>query len=314
MRRDGQGVEHAGDLVPAAEAPALRFIPDDDVGKHQPRHVEALAGGHAGDEPGVIRHDLAEGDVTQALAEDVAVDFVGDQPEIVLSHDVRHAAQLLLRPDPPGGVVGVAPEQHLHPGVGALLLQVVKVDGEVAAGVDEIGAQNRHVVVFRRVQEVAVGGRGDDEGLVLPDQIFHNLIQRGDDAGGKAELLPGEAPAVAAPAPAVQGLVIGVVKHHGIAEDAAVDPLPDGVADFRAAGKLHIRHPHAHEFLVPVREHLLRARMEDVAAEAVGVQGVGMAPVNDFIEIVFHVGSSFDKTGDGSLSYLCPIFVLSLLI
>ena len=138
------------------------------------------------------------------------------------------------------------------------------------------------------MQEVAVRGRGDDEGLALADQILHQLIKGRDDAGREAEFLLPEAPAVALFAPAVEGLVIGVVEHHGVAEDALVHALFDGVADGGAAGKLHVRHPHADKLLIFEGENLFRARVEDVASETVGVEGVGVSAVNDLVKIVLH--------------------------
>ena len=184
--------------------------------------------------------------------------------------------------------MGVAPEQHFDARVGALLFKIVKVDGPAVFGVDQIGTENRYVVVLRRMQEVAVGRCGDDEGLALADQILHQLIEGRDDAGREAELLLFEAPAVALFAPAVEGLVIGVVEHHGVAEDALVHALFDGVADGGAAGKLHVRNPHADELFILERENLFRTRVEDVAPESVGVEGVGVSAVNDLVKIVLH--------------------------
>ena len=138
------------------------------------------------------------------------------------------------------------------------------------------------------MQEVAVGRRGNDEGLALADQVLHQLIEGWNNAGREAELFLFEAPAVALFTPAVECLVVGVVKHHGIAEDALIHTLPDGITDSGAAGKLHVRHPHADELFVLEWKDLLGARMEDIATKAVGIEGVGVSAVNDFIKIIMH--------------------------
>ena len=43
MRDNGQGVQHAGDLVASVEVLTLSLVADDDVREHESRHVEGLA-------------------------------------------------------------------------------------------------------------------------------------------------------------------------------------------------------------------------------------------------------------------------------
>ena len=130
--RDGQRVHRADVLVPILEAGTLLRVADDDIGVHQARQIKGLAGRHTGDEPVIVRHDLSQGRMAQAGADQVTVDLVGHHPEPVLFDDGRHAAQLLLGPDVAGGVVGIAEHQQLHVRVGGLRLKVLPVHGEVA--------------------------------------------------------------------------------------------------------------------------------------------------------------------------------------
>ena len=94
-------------------------------------------------------------------------------------------------------------------------------------------------------------------------------------------------------APLGESIIIFVIVQAGVAENAAVDAAPQGVQDLRCHAELHVGHPHADELLVLVGERLLRAGVEDVAPEAVGIQGVGVAAVDDLVKVVGHGGCSF---------------------
>ena len=229
-----------------------------------------------------------------AAADQVAVDLVGHHPEVILPHDLTGSAQLLLRPHAAGGILGIAPEYQFAGGIGALLLKVLEVHLKGAVGLFmERGGQHAHTGVLRRVDKVAVG-RGVHQHLFVPGtQRLCQLVQGGNDARRHAQLLFREAPIVVVSAPFGESIVIFVVIQAGIAEDAAVDTAAESVQNLRGHAELHVGHPHADELLVLVGEHLLRAGMEDIAPEAVGIQCIGVAAVDDLVKVVGHCGCSF---------------------
>ena len=112
------------------------------------------------------------------------------------------------------------------------------------------------------------------------------LIECGDDAGREAKLLLRDIPAVMVHAPFVKGLIVAVVVDTGIAQDPAVKSGTDSIQDLRRYAKFHVGNPHTNELFVFVREDLFRASVEDVLAEAVCVQGIGMPAIDDFIKII----------------------------
>ena len=75
-------------------------------------------------------------------------------------------------------------------------------------------------------------------------------------------------------------------EHTGVTKDAAVQTLPHGVHDLRRNSKFHVGHPHMDELVIFVGENLFRACVEDITAEAVGLEGVGILTINDLIKIV----------------------------
>ena len=279
-------------VVPLEPDLAQALVADEDVREHQARHVEGLARGHAGDEAAVVRHDFAERRVRPAAAQQVAVYLVRDDPHVVPLEYLRQALELPGAPDTSAGVVRVAVDEERGLFVGALALEVVPVDGVVPVRVDEVGADVFAAAVVGGVFEIGVGRGQEQHPLVRGADVLHQLEERGDDAVGHDQLPLGELPAVAAAAPGGKGLVIAIFKDPRVAENALVQPLAYAVDDHVRRGELHVRHPHADELLVLVREHHALVRVEDVVAESVRVHGVCVAAVDYLVKIVHGQTSS----------------------
>ena len=286
-RGQREGVHHAEELVALGELRARGRVAYHDVGEGEARHVEALGRRHAGDKLGIVRHYLRHRRVRYAAAREVAMYLVGDNPEVIFLDNLRDTAQLLLAPDAARGIVRVAPVDELGLGVRAFGLEILVIHGKEAVFVPfERRGEDVDPAVLRRVQEVAVGRRVEHRLLVRRAEVLRELVERGDDAGREAQLLAREVPAVALEAPAAEGVIIPVVVDARVPEYPPVEPRAQGVDNLRRAGKFHVRHPHAHEFLVLVGEDHLRPRVENVAAEAVRVQRVRPAPVDYLVKVV----------------------------
>ncbi|SCI17062.1 Uncharacterised protein [uncultured Ruminococcus sp.] len=285
---EGQGIDESHSLVAGRKMAPQLGVADDDVREHEAGHVEGLACRHACHELGIIRHDFAHRRVGLAAAQEIAVNFVADNPEVILFYDGRDAPELLFRPDAARRVVRIAPDDQLHVRVGGLRLEVVEVDGKFARIVHQGRAYVSPIGVFGGVLEKAVRRRYHEDFFRVLDEVFDELVQGRNDARRKDELFLGEGPAVHLLAPAGKDVVVGVVAQQGIAENAAVDAVFHGLADFRRRGEFHVGHPHADEFVVSKGKFLLRSGVENIAAEAVRIEGVRMAAVDDFIKIVSH--------------------------
>ena len=215
------------------------------------------------------------------------MDLIGDNPEVVLFHNGCNTAQLLFRPHPARGVLGVAPEHHLALGICALLLKVLIVQLKGAVGLLFQGrVQHIHPCILRRVEKIAVGRSVHQHLLILVAECFRQLIQCRNDARGKAEFFFRETPVIVFLAPLAERVVIIVGIHARVPEDAAVNALAQLIQDFRGNTKFHVCHPHADKLIILVREDLFRACVEDIATETISVQGVRAFTINNFIKVI----------------------------
>lgn len=228
------------------------------------------------------------GDMRQARAQEVAMDFVANDPEVVLLDDGGDAAQFVCCPDAARRVVGIAPDDQFCVRIGGLLFEVVEIHLELAVNQLQGRADIFLIAVFASVLEEAVRRRREENLFVVVDQVFNELVEGGDDAGREGQLFFWEFPVVHIFTPFGENLIVAVVTEDGIAENAAVDAVLDGLADFWGCGEFHIGDPHADEFVVGVGEGHVRAGVEDVLTEAVCVQGIGVRAVDDFVKVVFH--------------------------
>ena len=159
-RGEGQGVDHAKQLVAGLELGAQLGIADDDVGEAEACHVEGLGRSHAGDELRIGLHDGRHRNVLLAAADQVAVDLIGDDPDIVFLYDLSDAGQFLSGPHAAGGVLRVAPEKQLAVRIGTLALKILIVQIELAIGILlQRRVQDLQIRILGSMEEIAIGRR-----------------------------------------------------------------------------------------------------------------------------------------------------------
>lgn len=83
-------------------------------------------------------------------------------------------------------------------------------------------------------------------------------------------------------------MVVFVVIQAGVPENAAVDPCAQRIEDLGCHAEFHVGDPHTDKFFIFEGKHFFRAGVKNIAAKTIRVQRIGMATVNDFIEIVVH--------------------------
>ena len=220
-------------------------------------------------------------------ADQVAVDLIRNDPEVIFLNDLSDAGQLLLRPHPAGRILRIAPEDQLALGIGALGLKVLIIQHKGAVRpLFQRRINGLDMGVFGRMEKISIRRCVDEHLLVRCTKGLRKLVQRRDDTGREAQLLLGKFPVIMILAPLGKRIVIIMVVHAGIAENTAVDPLAHLVQDLGRNAKIHICHPHADKLIILIGEHFFGTGMENVPAEAVCTQSIGMLPVNDLIKII----------------------------
>ena len=176
-----------------------------------------------------------------AVQHQVGVNLIGEDFHTVADADTAHGFQLLLRPGPAHGVVGVAEDEQFH--AVDLGLEVLQVHGVVPGLVPLQGAD--HHGPSRVLNDV---GKGVVHWL-LDDNLVPGLGEHGQDhphaghhAGGEGHLLQVWLPAVARLLPPGHGLKI-LGGPPGIAEDALIGPGLDGLHDAGGGAEIHVGDP-----------------------------------------------------------------------
>ena len=177
---------------------------------------------------------------------------------------------LLCNPhNPAGRIVRIAEQEHLYLRVGSTPLEVLKVNGVGAVGIDQLVVfHDTSVVPYRRKKAVVhrclhkhlVAGRGH--------RLYHRRHGGHHSAGIYHPLAP-HAPSVPAAEPVDYGLVIRV-RHMLITEHAVVNPLAQSLCHTRRSAEIHVRNPH--------RQHA-------VHLSAVPLQAISAPAVNNLVKI-----------------------------
>ena len=137
------------------------------------------------------------------------------------------------------------------------------------------------------MNEEGVGGRIEDRELFGQTKKFRDLVECRNDPRRNAQLFGRERPIVMVLAPLHEHIVVLTIVNPGVSENLTIDASVKRGLDLRSNRKLHVGDPHTNEFFILVRNDFLGTGFEDMAAETVGVERVGMESVNDLVEVVY---------------------------
>ena len=173
---------------------------------------------------------------------------------MVLHAQLHHAAQLLGRPDNAQWVVGVAQQEQV--GLLQLGLKVGPVHLPLAVLLNKLVLQHPAVPRLGHVVELGIHRGLDEDAAPLGGEQLHHGADGLHHAQAEAHQALVDVPAVAALLPAPDGLKIGV-RAAGVAPDALLGPLAQGVNDGLGGLEVHVGDPQGDdvigaEFLLPL--------------------------------------------------------------
>lgn len=200
---------------------------------------------------------------------EVAVDLVGDDPDVVPAADLPDAAQLLRRPHAAHRVVRAAQQKELHLRIHDFALEVVEVDPVVPVAQAQRALRHAAVVVPDHAEEGIVHRRLDQHGVTGPGQRAHGHGQRKHHAGRLDQPLRLRPPAEVPLEPVGHGRKVCALDL-AVTEDAVRhDPL-QRIQHGLGRGEIHIRHPQ--------RQHVRRASAlhGEIVLQAVGVPAIDL--------------------------------------
>ena len=218
-------------------------VRNEDVGVLEAGDVEGFGGGGADDGAlGRFFADGAEGGVGMAGVGEVFVDFIGHDFHAVGQADVRIFCELFFGPYAAHRVVGCAEEGELHISLHDFFFQVFEINF-IMAVLQHQGAVHQSAAVFDdRIEEGVVYRLVDEDAVAGPGEGFHGDVDGGNYAGGLDEPFRLDGPVEIGFLPVCQGFEIGLPRF-GVAEDAVLHPLFQGVKDGLGHFEVHVRHP-----------------------------------------------------------------------
>ena len=168
------------------------------------------------------------------------MDLVGEEQNAVAGADIRHPAELLLRPYPSRGVVGGAEEEQLGVGAGTQGLQRLEIQGIALFPAQQRIGKGRPARGLEDAEEGGIGGGLEDDALSRLGKGLHSLSHGVDHAEGVDNPARLDLPAVAAAHPSRHSGAIRLI-HGGVAVDAELGGLPQGGDDLRRGYQVHVR-------------------------------------------------------------------------
>ena len=122
--------------------------------------------------------------MADTFAQMVAVDFIGNQKNMVSLADFNDFSDFLFFPYPSHGIGRRTENQHFIMGIGAFFFQIVKVDGIVAVSVVDEMIEHRFPLPFRfhGRHEMTVNRGHENDAFAFFGEHFHTVFQRAEGA------------------------------------------------------------------------------------------------------------------------------------
>ena len=215
--------------------------------------------------------------MADAAAQMVAVDFVGNQKNVVLPADGNDFFDFFFRPDPSHGVGGGAEDQHFVMRIGAFFFQIVKVDGIVAASVVDQMVEHRFPFPFvlHGGHEMTVDRRHEDHAFAFFGEHFHAALQGAKSPRRDHRFFRRDLPSVIFPEPAAErGGKFRFQCFPGVAVDPPVRHAAHGLGHRFGGGQIHIGKHHRNDLRI--------------VFQTVPFPGTGSPSVNHAVKIIFH--------------------------
>lgn len=264
------GVAHAVDLGDHAAGGVLEFgtqlqIGNDDIAAGEAGHIVGFAGCHEGQAVIVTpRVEAQSGVMAHAgLPNQVAVDFIGNEDELVAPAESDQFGELGGIPCATDGIVGITEDEHAS-ALGDGRLHGGKVEG-VATVLDHKrdGLQLLFLPDGRGQERWVDGGVGHD-GVHRGVVGARGGVESGDQTGHPDDPLALDSDAVCARHVVDDGIFDAGIGD-GVAIDAGGDALLQRCGDFRWGREVHISDPH--------RQNI--AAVVFIPFEAAGVGAIG---------------------------------------
>jgi len=260
---------------PRIEATLQRGVGGDARADMGAGEIERLGGGEGGDQAvGDLGHGGQGGCVLGAVEDEVAMDFVGNQEQVVLDAEGSQRSDLFGRPDGAARIVRAAKENDLRPGRHhrAERHQVHRV---AAIGFDKLRIENAPLVGKNDPAKSMIG-RWEDYDLVPgPAECLKNETQPGNDSRRRTHPLRIDLQTMPACHPAGEGgrpaPRVGVV-----AVDTALHLGRERFSHAGRGSEIHVGDPH--------RDRIGRLDARE-SRHVVPLRGMGAATLDNAVEI-----------------------------
>ena len=241
----GKGVDF-GERVAAGggEAAAQRVVRDDGEGVAEAGDVPGFAGGEKGDGArGETLRKIEAGEMWGGgfVEDEVAVDFIGDEDEVVAFAEGgeffdfgfrKHAAERVLR---------IAEEKQLGRG-GDGLFHGFPIEGPDFIDEDVIDGDEFHLRIVVDAEEWRIDGRAGHHGLAGFAEGAGGEGKGGDESAEVDDVIERDGGVPAITEVGEDGVVETIVGL-GVAEHAVVHAAVEGLDDGGSGGEVHIGHP-----------------------------------------------------------------------
>jgi len=220
------------------------------------------------------------------------MDLVRNDQHIVGIAEFDESGELVIGEDPPGGIVRIAEVEELDVGVRDLCLEIIEVDVEGAVTAWNQPTGDEGSTAFKgRLGKVAIRRRERDRGFARLEVALGEGIDGRHDATRRDDVRRVRRPAISTVAPAGKRVVERRSEHGAVSENRArFGPLHDCLSRRGWTRERHVGHPHRQRLIIRARELYRVLACKEVAAKALVGHGIGIASIDDRVEVEVEVG------------------------